>query len=110
MLQSVVLIVFFFQIEASRSQESLDANDDLALVDWSKDRLVVQRLKHGRMYASAESGCEPADTDEQTSLSPARSEIARPMRVSKKASPAVKLFRLLRPCMQRLCQAALARD
>ena len=65
-------------------------------VDWSKDRLIVQRVKHGRIFASAESGCEPADTDEQRSLSPARSEIAKPMRVSAKASPAVRVSEELR--------------
>ena len=60
-------------------------------MDWSKDRLIVQRVKHGKLPAPYEADCDAADEYEQSSLSPARSEIAKPVRVFSKASPTVKV-------------------
>ena len=68
-------------------QESLDTTEDLQFVDWGKDRLIVQRVKHERSCAPVEAGRDSSDTEDQGSPSPARSEIAKPLRAFSKARP-----------------------
>ena len=58
----ITLCVYFLcSFLCARLQESLEGDNDLPLVDWSKDRLIVQRVKHGRSFTPADPGCEPAD-------------------------------------------------
>ena len=71
-------------------QDDLDTNDDLKLVDWSKDRLIVQRVVHGRSFRQPDAGCEAEDAGDDSS-NEARSEIGKPMRVPQATSPAGKV-------------------
>ena len=80
-------------------QDGLDTNDDLKLVDWSKDRLIVQRVVHGRSFRRPDAGCEAEDAGGgceaedagDDSSGEARSEIGMPMHVPQAICPEDKV-------------------